>query len=116
MSYASMVKKAGTAVTVKRRASTDDGYGGQVTTWTVVYRSIPARFETTAGRVLGTVYDKATALPEYFVHISGAYNIQEGDRIYFDNGRAFGVKKVHSFAEQGYQIKLDVTEIGRNEA
>jgi len=111
-----MVKKAGTNITVKRRTSVDDGYGGQVTSWTVMYRSIPARFETTAGRVLGTVYDKATDLPGYFVYIAGTYDIQEDDRIYFDNGRAFGVEKVHSFAEQGYQMKLDVTEIGRNEA
>jgi len=116
MSYASMIAKAGTTVTVKRRTSADDGYGGQVTTWTILYRSVPARFESTAGRVLGTVYDKATALPDYFVHIAGPYAIQEDDRIYFDNGREFGVKKIHSFAEQGYQLKLDVTEIGRNGA
>jgi head-tail adaptor len=116
MSYASMVNKAGTTVTIKRKVETEDGYGGQTLTWAVMYRSVPARFETTAGRVLGTVYDKATSLPEYFVHIAGTYDIKEDDRIYMTDGRAFGVKKVHAFAEQGYQVKLDVTEIGRNEA
>jgi hypothetical protein len=50
------------------------------------------------------------------VYIPGPLDITEHDRIYMSDGRAFGVNKVHSFAEQGVQVKLDVTEIGRNEA
>jgi head-tail adaptor len=111
-----MVAKHGNPVTVKRGVLTDDGYGGQVVVQTVLYRNVMARFESTTGKELGTYYDKAATLPDYFVHLVGALDIKENDRIYRSDGRVFGVNKVDSFAEQGYQMKLDVTEIGRDEA
>ncbi len=116
MSYASMVAKHGKPVTIKRGTTSDDGSGGQSVTYSVLHRNVMARFVTTAGRKLGTVYDKALTLPDYFVYIVGTLDIKENDRLYMADGREFGVNKVDSFAELGYQMKLDVTEIGRNEA
>jgi hypothetical protein len=116
MSRESMIAKHGTSVTVKRAVLSDDGAGGQTVTYSVLYRNVMARFQTTAGKQLGTFYDKATTLPDYFVYITGSLDIKENDRIYMSDGRAFGVNKVDSFAEQGVQVKLAVTEIGRNEA
>jgi hypothetical protein len=116
MSYASMVAKHGKPVTIKRPVLTDDGSGGQSVTYSVLHRNVTARFVTTAGKRLGTVYDKALTIPDFFVHVVGSLDIKENDRIYTSDGREFGVNKVDSFAEQGYQMKLDVTELGRNEA
>jgi head-tail adaptor len=116
MSFASMVAKHGKPVTVKRGVTADDGSGGQTVTWTTLHRNVIARFETTSGKDLGTVYDKAATIPDYFVFVVGTLDIKENDRIYMADGREFGVNKVDSFAEQDYQMKLDVTELGRNEA
>lgn len=116
-----MVAKHGEPITIKRFVETDDEYGGQIKAWSILYRNTPARFvpATTSNAIVAALlmaYDKATTMPDYFVYVEGTLTVRENDRIFMSNGREFGIKKVHSFAEKGYQLVFGVTEIGRNEA
>ena len=110
MSFASLLNST---VNVQRKTETADGQGGYTTTWAVLHRNVPCRFQALTSRELILSYDKASVFANYYVHLEHR-DVAEGDRLYLGT-RAFDVKMVIDYAELGKYLKLAVLEIGRGE-
>jgi len=111
MSFASLLNQT---VDIKRKVSTPDGQGGQTSTWSVIHKRVPCRFQALTSKEAMLTYDKAAVFANYYVHMEHLSNIAEGDRIYLGT-RKFEIKLVQDYAEIGKYLKLAVLEIGRGE-
>lgn len=101
-------------VNIQRKTQTADGQGGYTTTWAVVLRNVPCRFQALTSKEAALTYDKAAVFANYFVHMEHTTSVAEGDRLYLGT-RVFEVKMVVDYAEMGKYLKLAVLEIGRGE-
>jgi len=102
-------------VNITRAANTDDGSGGQVEAWTILYRRIPCRFESLSGSRAQATYAKLTPLPDFVVYAEFHSGIREGDRLVDSKGREYGILLVEDWSLQGQYMKFAVTELGRGE-
>jgi len=101
--------------TIKREdISTVDEIGGYSdTTYTVLYRRVPCRFETLTKKLEIIAYNKEAVFPDYYVYMEYWSGIKEGDILEKD-GRTFEIKLVENWSEAGKYMKLAVVELGRD--
>ena len=108
MSYRSLLDKT---ATIKRETQTTDYQGGFTSAWTTVYRNVPCRFQSLMSRESALAYDKETVFANYYIYFE-YLNIQEGDRIYWDN-RIFTVKLIKDVDEQHNMMTIAAVEVDR---
>ena len=111
MSFRSLLDQT---VDIKRKVQAADGQGGYTSTWSVIHKRVPCRFQALTSKEAMLTYDKAAVFANYFVHMEHLSDVAEGDRLYL-GARAFDVKLVQDWAEAGKHLKLAVLEIGRGE-
>jgi head-tail adaptor len=111
MSFKSLLNSK---VNVQRKTEAADGQGGYTTTWAVILRNEPCRFQTLTSREAALTYDKAAVFANFFVYMAHSTSVAEGDRLYLGT-RAFEVKLVMDWDETADYLKLAVIEIGRGE-
>jgi SPP1 family predicted phage head-tail adaptor len=111
MSYRSLLNST---IDIKRQTKVADGQGGYTSTWAVVHRNVPCRFNALASRETTLAYDKQKVFANYYVYLEHLGDVKEGDRIYLGT-RAFVVKLIVDWDELSDQMKLAVLEIARGE-
>jgi len=95
---------------IKQRVDTADGQGGYTSTWSILYRRIPCRFNALTADEMTILYDKQNIQADYKLFLEYRSGIKEGNRAVLSNGRIFDVVLVMNWDEANRMLKLAITE------
>jgi hypothetical protein len=88
--------------------------GTEASTWVTIFWNIPCCFEAYERKIEMTVFDKTAPIPDFVVYLEWRSGIKEGMRL-LKNGVEYEIKLVENTKFLDKYMKLQVTELKRNE-
>jgi SPP1 family predicted phage head-tail adaptor len=106
--HKSMATEARHRITVQRKASTKDGEGGHVDTWSDIIECFAAIYPIRAQQRFE--YRSVNVEATHFVKMRYGIDILEKDRIVF-GARTFEILTIENIQERGFQLWITCKEV-----